>query len=77
MHMRDDWENKTGVAAPLNSRREFLRMAAATGGAGLLSPVSLGQNERSPVTAEYRGREALRVCADFRELHRRCNTQRS
>jgi pimeloyl-ACP methyl ester carboxylesterase len=37
MHMKDHLENGTGVPAPLSSRRQFIRMAAVTGGAGLLS----------------------------------------
>ena len=37
MHMKDDLENGTGVPAPLNSRRQFIRLAAAAGGAGVLS----------------------------------------
>src|SRR2546427_2825894 len=37
MHMRDDSENRTGEPAPLSSRRQFIRMAAAAGGASILS----------------------------------------
>jgi len=37
MHTKDDIENRTGAPTPLNSRRQFIRMAAATGGAGILS----------------------------------------
>src|SRR5260370_154534 len=37
MHMKDDLENRTGEPAPLSSRRQFIRMAAAAGGAGILS----------------------------------------
>src|SRR5258705_2401185 len=37
MHMKDDLENGTGEPAPLSSRRQFIRMAAAAGGAGILS----------------------------------------
>src|SRR5258708_4762666 len=37
MHMKDAFENRTGVPASLGSRRQFIRIAAATGGAGLLS----------------------------------------
>src|SRR5882762_11919733 len=37
MHMKDDSENRTGEPAPLSSRRQFIRMAAAVGGAGILS----------------------------------------
>ncbi|HUD67956.1 MAG TPA: epoxide hydrolase [Candidatus Sulfotelmatobacter sp.] len=35
--MNNDLENRTGVPAPLTSRRTFIRAAAATGGAGILS----------------------------------------
>src|SRR6266849_3205384 len=35
--MKDDLENRTGPPAPLSSRRQFIRTAAATGGAGILS----------------------------------------
>src|SRR5580692_8998466 len=35
--MKDDLENRTEVPAPLSSRRQLVRMAAVTGGAGLLS----------------------------------------
>src|SRR5260370_38718573 len=35
--MKNDLVNRTGVPAPLNSRRQFIRLAAATGGAGILS----------------------------------------
>src|SRR5260370_11986026 len=37
MHMKDDLENRAGEPAPLSSRRQFIRMAAAAGGAGILS----------------------------------------
>src|SRR6266849_5840904 len=37
MHMKDDSENRTGEPAPLSSRRRFIRMAGAAGGAGILS----------------------------------------
>src|ERR1700757_4893716 len=37
MHMKHDSENRTGHPAPLSSRRQFIRMAAAAGGAGILS----------------------------------------
>ena len=41
MHMKDDLENRTGVPAPLSSRRQFMRMATATGGAGIVSAAGL------------------------------------
>jgi len=41
MHMKDDLENRTGVQAPLSSRRQFMRMATATGGAGIVSAAGL------------------------------------
>src|SRR5260221_4530651 len=37
MHMQDDVENRTGEPASLNSRRQFIRMAAVAGGASILS----------------------------------------
>src|SRR5260370_1568638 len=37
MHTKDDLDNRTGVPTPLRSRRQFIRVAAATGGAGILS----------------------------------------
>src|SRR5258708_20764471 len=37
MHMQDDVENRTGEPAFLNSRRQFIRMAAAAGGGSILS----------------------------------------
>src|SRR6266852_2898661 len=37
MHMKDASENRTGEPAPLSSRRQFIRMATAAGGAGILS----------------------------------------
>src|SRR6266481_9005231 len=37
MHTKNDIENRTGVPTPLRSRRQFIRVAAATGGAGILS----------------------------------------
>src|SRR5258708_10809957 len=37
MHVQDDVENRTGEPASLNSRRQFIRMAAAAGGASILS----------------------------------------
>jgi pimeloyl-ACP methyl ester carboxylesterase len=37
MHMKGDSENRTGEPASLSSRRQFVRMAAAAGGAGVLS----------------------------------------
>src|SRR5258708_14555151 len=37
MPMKDDSENGTGEPASLRSRRQFIRMAAADGGAGILS----------------------------------------
>src|SRR5690349_2145952 len=41
MHTKNDLENGTGVPASLNSRRQFMRAAAATGIAGIF-PASLG-----------------------------------
>src|SRR5580704_5195534 len=35
--MNNDLENRTGVLAPLTSRRRFIRAAAAAGGAGIFS----------------------------------------
>src|SRR5260370_8967412 len=37
IHTKDDIENRTGVPAPLTSRRKFIGAAVATGGAGILS----------------------------------------
>src|SRR3989441_4632659 len=37
MHMKDELENGTGEPAPLSSRRQFIRTAAAAGGASILS----------------------------------------
>jgi len=37
MHMKGDSENRTGEPASLSSRRQFIRMAAAAGGASVLS----------------------------------------
>jgi pimeloyl-ACP methyl ester carboxylesterase len=37
MQMKNDLENRTGAPAPLGSRRQFIRTAAITGGAGLLA----------------------------------------
>src|SRR5258708_26490735 len=37
MQMKDDIENRRGIPAPPSSRRQFIRMAAAAGGAGILS----------------------------------------
>src|SRR5258708_33832246 len=37
MRMKDDLANGTGEPAPLSSRRQFVRMAAAAGGAGVLA----------------------------------------
>jgi len=37
MHKKDDSENRTGEPAPVSSRRQFMRIAAAAGGAGILS----------------------------------------
>jgi limonene-1,2-epoxide hydrolase len=39
--MKNDSENGTGVPAPLVSRRTFMLAAAATGTAGIVSPVGL------------------------------------
>jgi limonene-1,2-epoxide hydrolase len=41
MHMKDDLENRTGVPPPPSSRRQFMRMATATGGAGIVSAAGL------------------------------------
>jgi pimeloyl-ACP methyl ester carboxylesterase len=46
MHMKDDLENRTGVPAPLSSRRQFIRVAAATGVAGIFLP------ELMPISAQ-------------------------
>src|SRR5258708_28590524 len=47
MQMKNDLENRTGAPAPLSSRRQFIRTASITGGAGLLSagPVPLRAQE--------------------------------
>jgi pimeloyl-ACP methyl ester carboxylesterase len=37
MDMKDNSKNRTAEPAPRNSRRQFIRMAAAAGGAGILS----------------------------------------
>src|SRR6266404_5736162 len=37
MQMKTDLENRPEAPAPLGSRRQFIRTAAITGGAGLLS----------------------------------------
>ena len=37
MHMKDDLKIRTEVPGPLSSRRQFMRVAAAAGGAGVLS----------------------------------------
>ncbi|TMB28861.1 MAG: twin-arginine translocation signal domain-containing protein, partial [Deltaproteobacteria bacterium] len=35
--MKNNLEDNTGVPAPLSSRREFMRAAAASGGAAMMS----------------------------------------
>ena len=37
MKMENELENKAGAMAPFSSRRQFIRAAAITGGAGLLA----------------------------------------
>src|SRR4029077_13959391 len=37
MHMKDDLKIRTEVPGALSSRRQFMRVAAAAGGAGVLS----------------------------------------
>src|SRR5579862_1993071 len=41
MAMENQLENKAGSTAPFSSRRQFIRVAAITGGAGLLAPGTL------------------------------------
>src|SRR5258707_4029958 len=48
MHMLDDVENRTGEPASLNSRHQFMRMAAVAGGASILSA---GVQIRAPGSA--------------------------
>jgi len=47
MQIKNDLENRTGATAPFSSRRQFIRAAAITGGAGLLSagPVPIGAQQ--------------------------------
>jgi pimeloyl-ACP methyl ester carboxylesterase len=47
MQMKNDLESRTGAPAPLGSRRQFIRTASITGGAGLLSagPAPLSAQE--------------------------------
>src|SRR5580700_8749755 len=52
MKMENELENKARATAPFSSRRQFIRVAALTGGAGLLAagPMPI-EAQRSPETA--------------------------
>ena len=50
--MNNDLENRTGVPAPLTSRRTFIREAAATGVASIFSPGLV------PISAQESGMQA-------------------
>lgn len=52
MHVKDELETGTGESAPLRSRRQFMRTAAVTGGAGLLSA------GLAPLRAQERAKKA-------------------
>ena len=61
MHTKDDLENGTGVPASLNSRRQFIRAAAATGIAGIF-PASLGSlTAQGSAMAKDNGNESGRA----------------
>src|SRR5579863_2474431 len=52
MEMENELENKAGSTAPFSSRRQFIRAAAITGGAGLLAAGPL------PIAAQQSARKA-------------------
>jgi epoxide hydrolase len=52
MEMENELENKAGATAPFNSRRQFIRAAALTGGAGLLAAGPL------PIEAQQSAKKA-------------------